>query len=124
MAIPKPKKLSRTSLKAKCDKLASLYYREKTPYCEAAGLDDIQCGGGLQWCHIFGRAILHMRYEPFNNLIMCAGHHRWYGLHPIEWTRMLEQHYPERLALAEFNRYKYGGKLDYEDFIERFSTKS
>lgn len=124
MAIPKPKKLSRTALKAKCDKLASAYYRNLTPYCEAAGLDSISCGGGLQWCHIFGRAILHMRYEPYNNLIMCAGHHRWYGLHPIEWTRMLEKHYPERLALAEFNRYKFNEKLDYQDFIDRFSTKN
>lgn len=123
MAIPKPKKPNRTALKKKCDTLASQYYRAKTPYCEAEGLDGIRCGGILQWCHIFGRAILHMRYEPYNNLIMCAGHHSFYTYHPIEWTRFLEKHYPERLTLAEQNRYKQS-KVDYQDFIERFSAKS
>lgn len=36
---------------------------------------------------------------------------------------MLEKNYPERLTLAEQNRYKQS-KVDYQDFIDRFSTKS
>jgi hypothetical protein len=120
LAKPK-KKPSKTALKAKCDTLASKYYRAFTPYCELAGRDTITCGGGLQWAHIIGRANLRLRYEPFNNLILCAGHHRWYGLHPIDWVRILEREYPERLALAEQHRNGIA-KLDYTFWIDRFTT--
>src|SRR6476659_5773747 len=120
LAKPK-KKPSKTALKNKCDILASRYYRALTPYCEAAGLDTIKCGGNLSWCHIFTRSILHMRYEPYNNLIMCAGHHAFFTYHVIEWTRFLEQHFPERLQLAEANRYKVS-KVDYEAWLSRFAT--
>src|SRR5664279_1950398 len=105
--IAKPKKKpSKTALKNKADILASQYYRALTPHCELSGLDGIQCGGILNWAHIFSRAILHMRYEPYNHLILCQGHHTFYTYHPIEWVRVLEKHYPERLNLASLNRYK------------------
>ena len=68
--LAKPKNTrKKANLKAKCDTLASAYYRSETPYCELKGLDAVQCGGGLQWMHIFSRAILHMRYEPYNKLV-------------------------------------------------------
>jgi hypothetical protein len=119
LAKPK-KKVSKTSLRNKCDLLASRYYRALTPYCELAGKDDVACGGPLQWCHIIGRANLRLRYEPYNNLICCAGHHRFYGLHPVEWVRILEKEYPERLTLAEQHRHEVI-KVDYFDWIQRFS---
>lgn len=122
--LPKPKKQkSRGSLRNKTDWLASAYYRAETPYCELKGLDTIQCGGGLQWMHLFSRAILHMRYEPYNKLVGCQGHHLWYTHHPIEWVRILESHFPERLAEAEENRYKYW-KVSYDDWIRRFTDQS
>lgn len=119
-ALPKPKKKSKRNLKVKCDILASAYYRAQTPYCQASGLDTTQCGGGLQWCHLYSRAILHVRYEPYNNIVMCQGHHLWYTHHPIEWTRFLEARFSERLAEAEANRYKYW-KVDYNYWIDHFS---
>lgn len=118
--IAKPKKLNKTQLKKRADTLASLYYRSVTPYCELKGLDAIHCGGPLQWAHIYSRSVLHMRYEPYNNLVLCAGHHSYYTHQPIEWTRVLENHYPERLSLAELNRHKYA-KIDYQYWIARFS---
>lgn len=121
-ALPKPKKKpTRGKLRTKCDWLASAYYRARTPYCEAKGNDATQCGGGLQWCHLFSRAILHMRYEPFNNLVMCQGHHLFYTHHPIEWTRFLEANFPEKLAMAETVRYEFG-KVNYIEWIEFFQT--
>ena len=137
MAILKPKKpLTKTKLKEKCDRLASLYYRRETPYCEARGLGAytwkttpegeellyplaIQCSDNLQWAHIYTRAILHIRYEKYNNLILCSGHHIFWTYHPIEWTRFLEAYYPDRLAEAEANRYKFW-KVDYEYWINFF----
>jgi hypothetical protein len=120
--IPKPKKKPcKTSLRNKCDILASRYYRALTPYCELNGLDRIACSGSLSWAHIFTRSIIHMRYEPYNHLILCFAHHKYYTHNPIDWVRILEQHYPERLALAEQNRYMHA-KVDYQAWIERFST--
>ncbi len=124
MAIPKPAKSPRKSLQKKADTLASRYYRTLTPYCEAADRDTgINCGGGLQWCHILTRAILHMRYEPYNHLILCAGHHVYWTHSPDLWTKFLEQHFPERLTLANQNRNRLS-KVDYRQFIDRFSTEA
>ena len=120
--LEKPKKVSKAKLRIKADTLASQYYRAITPHCEAQGLDSINCGGGLQWCHIFSRSVIHMRYEPYNNLVMCAGHHTWYTHNPIEWTRFLEKNYLERLSLAEAQRYKYD-KIEYEYWINFFKTQ-
>jgi hypothetical protein len=118
--LVKPKKPTKSKLKEKCDLLASAYYRAETPYCELKGLDAIQCGGGLQWMHIFSRSILHMRYEPYNKLVGCQGHHLWYTHNPVEWVRFLEANFPERLAQAEAHRYKLW-KVDYEAWIDHFS---
>jgi hypothetical protein len=62
-----------------------------------------------------------MRYEPYNHLILCFAHHKYYTHNPIDWVRVLEQHYPERLALAEQNRYKHA-KVDYQAWIDRFTS--
>lgn len=120
LAKPTKPKVTKLQLKKRCDILASRYYRALTPYCELAGLDTITCSNGLQWMHLYSRAILHMRYEPYNNLVGCASHHLFYTYHPIEWTRFLEHHFPERLQLAEANRYKVA-KVDYAEWIARFS---
>jgi hypothetical protein len=117
--LAKPKKVSRTALKKKCDILASRYYRAATPYCELAGLDGIRCGGPLQWCHITSRSVVHLRYERYNNLILCAGHHSFYTRQPLDWIRTLEEHFPEKLALVEQQRYKFS-KIDYEAWIDMF----
>lgn len=121
LAKPK-KKVSKAKLKAKADALASAYYRAETPYCELSGRDQIICNGPLQWMHLYSRAILHMRYEPYNKLIGCAGHHFWYTNHPIEWVRFLEMHFPERLEQAEANRYKVW-KVDYEIWTKHFKER-
>jgi hypothetical protein len=63
-----------------------------------------------------------MRYEPYNNLVLCQGHHVFYTFHPVEWVRTLEKHYPERLNLAEANRYKFA-KVSYEHWIEFFQGR-
>jgi len=122
--LAKPTKLSKAKLRTKADRLASQFYRTKTPYCELQGLDSISCGGNIQWCHVYSRSHLHIRYESFNNLILCQGHHRFYTTNPIEWVRTLEKHYPERLALAEQNRYKIHDKIDYDYWIDLFTVQS
>jgi hypothetical protein len=41
----------------------------------------------------------------------------------VDWVRILEQEYPERLILAEQHRNDIA-KLDYEFWIAKFSTSS
>jgi hypothetical protein len=123
LVLAKPKKPTKAALRKKCDTLASRYYRALTPYCELAGLDGIECSGPLAWAHIVSRSVLHMRYEPYNHLILCnSGHHWFYTHNPISWVRVLEKHYPERLQLAEANRDKFA-KVDYLAFLDRFTTE-
>jgi hypothetical protein len=117
--LTKPKKINKSKLKQQADTLASDYYRAKTPYCEAQGLDNVKCGGGLQWAHIFTRSILRLRYEPYNNLILCQGHHLYYTYHPIEWVRFLEKNYASRLSEAESRRYEHQ-KVDFQAWIDHF----
>lgn len=119
--LAKPKKIPISKLKAKADALASAYYRALTPYCQAEAALGMRCGGNLQWCHLFSRAILHMRYEPYNNIIMCQGHHFRFTHNPIEWTRFLEAKFPNKLQEAEANRNKFG-KPDYQEWIDFFKA--
>lgn len=119
MAILKPKKVSVSKLKSKCDKLASAYYRRLTPYCELAGKDHITCSDQIQWMHIVTRANLRLRYEQYNQLVGCRGHHWFYTNNPLDWVRFLERHFPDRLAQCEAHRNEIG-KPDYEALIEKF----
>jgi hypothetical protein len=86
-----------------------------------AGRDKIACNGVLQWAHIIGRANLRLRYEPYNHLIICQAHHVFFTHNPLDWFRILEREYPERLTLAEQHRQEVI-KIDYAAWIERFST--
>lgn len=112
---------SKSQLKRRCDKLASAYYRREWPFCELQGKDTINCGGPLQWMHIVGRANLRLRYEPFNKLIGCAGHHVWYTHNPDAYREILRKWFPDRLAEAEAHRNEYV-KIDYEAWIEHFQA--
>lgn len=114
-------KSSRSQLKKKCDILASKYYRAETPYCELAGKDHVTCSQQLQWMHLITRSNLRLRYEPYNKLVGCGGHHMFYTMNPVDWVRFLERWFPDRLAEAEAHKNEIG-KPDYEALIEQFKS--
>jgi hypothetical protein len=67
----------------------------------------IQCGGVLQAAHGFPRTYPRTRHVLLNGFCICAGHHRWFTSHPLEWTQFMieklgELPYEElrRLALS------------------------
>lgn len=70
-----------------CDRLWSLIIRS-VQRCEAIGFD-CKCGGVLQAAHIFPRTYRATRWLTANGLALCAGHHRWYHSHPIEFDRFV-----------------------------------
>lgn len=45
----------------------------------------------LQWCHIFSRRYLSLRWNPLNSLVLCAGCHLWQHHNPLESSRWVEQ---------------------------------
>lgn len=103
----KVKKPKLSALRNKADSLASSYYRNQTPYCQAQAFSNIPCKGILNWCHIYSRSVSRLRYEPYNNLIMCAGHHLYFGYHPVEWVDFCDKHFPEKINEARKHRYEY-----------------
>lgn len=109
---------------AKADTQASLYYRSKTPYCEAKDKDDIKCGGVLQWAHIMSRGNKRLRYEPLNHLIMCAGHHVYYTHHPYEWALFIEEQFNDRHEFVKEHRHEYvqANAEYYQGWLNRFTN--
>jgi hypothetical protein len=109
----KPKK---TTLKKQADAIAGRLCRARG-YCEAAGKDDVRCGGVLQWAHIEGRRNLFLRWKPWNCLCLCGGHHIHYSDYPMKWSAFIEEHFPENARLIREHRGMYFDG-DYESLLE------
>jgi hypothetical protein len=84
------KKYSSKSAKGKLDKLVGSFYRSKP--CEKCGSRNY-----VQWVHIRSRKYLSVRWEPANNLSLCAGCHRWAHDQPDAFTKWIEIKHPGRL---------------------------
>lgn len=108
---------SRKSLRDKADRLAGAKCRAKA-YCELAGMDRVRCGGVFQWAHIVGRANYRLRWEPWNSLCLCAGHHVYYTHHGFEWFQIIADRFPDQYGkiLAHRNELFDG---DYDRVIEQ-----
>ena len=94
----KVKKVKRSTLKNKADKLWSQTIR-KVGVCMLSDDDDVRCGGVLQAAHIIGRSNHALRWDLQNGLCICSGHHRYYTSHPFYWNILIENKFP--------NKYKY-----------------
>jgi hypothetical protein len=88
------KKIKKSTLRNKADSLFSKFIRSRG-YCQAEGKTMTKCGGVLQCCHVTTRSVTALRYDEMNVLCMCAGHHRFFTNHPLEWAEFLLEHYPE-----------------------------
>jgi len=98
LKFSKPKKVKRSTLRNKADKLWSLRIRE-VGVCMLSDSDEVSCGGVLQAAHIIGRSNHALRWNLQNGLCICAGHHRYYTSHPFYWNILIENKFP--------NKYKY-----------------
>ena len=115
-AKPK-KKIKRTTLVNKADKLFSPMVRAKG-YCELAGKDTINCGGGLQCAHIETRGAHAIRWSFENALCLCAGHHVYYTNHPRFWDLIVEEVFPDKWNWVEEHRRDTWDK-DLEKVLEK-----
>ena len=106
------RKKTRTTLKRKADKLFGEKIRARGR-CELAGLDDIRCSGQLQTMHIIGRSNHNLRWEAWNALCGCSGHHRWYTSHPFEFFGLIQTNFPDQYEFIEASKNDFWDK-DYE----------
>lgn len=95
----KPKKINKTAQTRRLDILFSKAIRS-IGFCQAEGklIDGklIRCGGQLQCAHITTRSNRRLRWDTMNALSLCAGHHRWWTTHPLEWVEFLIKYYDEK----------------------------
>lgn len=111
---------TRKSLKAKADRVFSLYIRSQGA-CEwcLRTKDQVQ----LQCAHIFSRRYLSTRYSPTNVLCLCAACHRKAHDQPIEFAEFCKKHLGEDI----YNELRYEarvkiGKPDYEAIISKYEA--
>ena len=113
--IPKKKKVKRTSLKAKADKLFRDIVRSRG-VCELKGLDHVACDNQLQTMHIVGRANYRLRWGGENALCGCSGHHFYYTNNPYFWGILIQEKFPEKHAFIMQHKNEYWDK-DYEKVL-------
>lgn len=101
--LDKPKKIKRSTLKNKCDRLFSQKVRDRD-VCQLAGVDRVTCNGGLQCAHIIGRANHRLRWDLKNALSLCSGHHMYYTNNPWEWQEIIKKRYPSNYRYV--NKYR------------------
>ena len=91
--------------------------------CEMAGVDKVRCGGPLQAAHGLSRRYLGTRYLPLNGFALCAGHHRYYGVHPLEWDALLNLRWGptvyEELRRLALN---FTGPVDYAEVLSSLAS--
>lgn len=117
----KQKKIKKSTLRNKADKLISLWVR-RNGYCEIKGLDKVRCGGVVQDMHIVGRANTALRYLISNHLCGCQGHHVYYTYHPTEWQQLIARYFPDRLQDIEDHKNDTVKKTEdlYREVIDKY----
>lgn len=123
MKFPKPKKVKKTTLRNKADKLFSQRIR-MNGVCVAYSLH-IRCGGALQCAHIISRANMRLRYDYHNAIPLCMAHHRWFHQHPFEFVEFIKTSFPLDYAYVMAHKDEKVKKTEdlYRGVIARFEGK-
>lgn len=89
--MPKVRKVSKTTLRNKLDRLCSLIVRGRGK-CERCGERNYE---QLQCCHIFSRIYNATRWLLDNLLCLCASCHFWAHKNPILFAEWVKKHLGE-----------------------------
>ena len=94
IGFPKVKKVKKSTLKNKVDKLFSLKIRSQG-YCTFKGYNGIKCSDTLQCMHVIGRANHRLRWDERNAFCGCSAHHIYYTHHPLEFYETVSNGWPD-----------------------------
>ena len=94
-------------------------------HCEAAGFDDVECSGRLEWSHIIGRGYMQVRWDDDNYTCCCHAHHFYFTNHDLAADRfhtgyLGAEHFAALRLRAE---QQMGNFIDYDAIIERLRTR-
>lgn len=125
MKFPKQKKVKKKTLRNHADKLFSKHIRS-IGHCQAEGRTKVKCGGQLQCAHLITRSNIRLRYEEYNVLCLCAGHHRYWTHRPLEWSEFLLTYYNEKHHFVMKHRNEKTKKTEelYRSIIEKYKEPS
>jgi hypothetical protein len=75
------------------DRLFSLLVRQRDKRCQVPGCRDMR----LQCAHVLSRRYFATRWNPYNAMALCVGHHKQYTHDPIGWEEFCIRHLGEEL---------------------------
>ena len=114
LKFPKPKKVKRSTLKRKADKLFSLKIREGKVCFNCGSVKNIQCS------HIVSRSYKNTRWDLDNAIPLCQGCHLYFTFRPLEWEQYIIKirgaSVLKRLKIKALN---LDTNIDYEKIIAR-----
>ncbi len=97
------RKTKKSTLKNRADKLFGELIRSRG-VCELKGMDNVTCSGQLQTMHIIGRANFALRWDSYNALCGCSGHHFYYTNHPTNFAMLVADNFPKEFEYLKAHR--------------------
>ena len=119
------KKLKKSTLKKKADKVLSLFIR-RYGKCQFKGKDTIHCSSVLQAAHIETRGTNRLRHDLHNLLCICAGHHWYYTNHPKSFDEMVQKYFPLQWKYVQLHKKEIVKRTteDYQEIIQMYSKEA
>lgn len=117
---PTKKKVTFRSMKTKLDQLCRALVMERDGRrCRRCGIPGGDGHRGLQWCHIYSRRYLSVRWDPLNSVALCpkchiAGHHS-----PLEFAEWVATQLTQEQRSSLSAKLKNPGRLDYDAEVLR-----
>jgi hypothetical protein len=117
------KKLNKTSLKKKADKVLSLFIRSYGK-CQFKGKDTIHCSPILQCAHIETRGTNRLRHDLHNLLCLCGGHHWYYTNNPSKFDEMVQKYFPIQWKYVQKHKHELVKRTaeDYQNLIKTYEN--
>lgn len=103
--------------KAKADKFFSLIVRAHGE-CENCGSRN-----QLQTAHIISRRYSAVRCDLANAFCLCAGCHRHFTDHPLDFTAFCYEQRSHEMLDALRDRAHFGGKVDWAEVADRLADE-
>lgn len=103
------------------DRLVGNYVKARDGGCVASGVHN----GGLQWAHIVSRRYRGVRWDPAAAVTLCAGHHTYYTMRPLEWEAWVDERLGEEAHRDLKHRaLAFDGRVNVADVIAAYRGRA
>lgn len=112
--------LCKTHAIRRADRVVGDFVKARDKGCVAVG----EHKGSLQWAHIVSRRYRSIRWDPNNAVCLCAAHHAYFTMRPLEWDEWVEQRITPKRYAALKREALHGDLPDVADVIREFGGKA